>query len=291
MAQQLSNLSKPSGQLPSNTEKNPSRHVNAVINEEEEVVIEEEAPDEGEKEEQPEPAPEKRKEPTTDVYVPHVPFPQRLARRNLEEKYGMFLEVLSKLEINIPFIDATKEMPSYAKFLKEVLSNKRKLPETGVETLRGECSAILECKVPKKEADPGSLTIPVKFGEVLVNKELVDLGASVGIMPLSLCKRINTDIKPTRMSLQLVDRSVRFPVGVVEDLPVQIEKFYAPCDFVIMDIVEDHVIPIILGRDVLKTERAIFNVLNGKLTLNILAEDVEFHLPSIMKGPTDESLC
>ena len=93
------------------------------------------------------------------------------------------------------------------------------------------------------------------------------------------------------MSLQLADRSVRFPVGVVEDLPVQIGKFYVPCDFVIMDIVEDHVIPIILGRDFLMIAWAIFDVFNGKLTLNILGEDIEFHLPSIMKGPADESLC
>ncbi|XP_057538047.1 uncharacterized protein LOC130815577 [Amaranthus tricolor] len=181
-------------------------------------------------------------------------------------------------------------MPSYAKFLKEVLSNKRMLPETGVETLRGKCSAILECKVPEKDSYPGSFTILVKFGEVLVNKALADLGASVSIMPLYLCKRIKAEIKPTRISLQLADRSVRFPVRVVEDLPVQIEKFYVRCDFVIMDIVEDHVIPIILGRDFLKTARDFFDVFNGKLTLNILGEDVEFHLPSMMKGPANESL-
>ncbi|XP_057548076.1 uncharacterized protein LOC130826510 [Amaranthus tricolor] len=189
-----------------------------VENDEEEVVIEKEAPDEGGKEEQPAPALEKRKEPTTDVYVPHVPFLQRLARRKLEEKYGKFLEVLSKLEINIPFIDAITEMPSYAKVLREVLSNKRKLPETGVETLRGECSAILECKVPKKELTSGVSPFQsnlVKFW--LINHLL--------IMPLSLCERINAEIKPTRMSLQLADRSVRFPVRVVEDLPVQIGKF------------------------------------------------------------------
>ncbi|XP_057535202.1 uncharacterized protein LOC130813388 [Amaranthus tricolor] len=240
MAQQLRNLSQPTGQLPSNTEKNPSGH--------------------------------------------------RLARRKHEEKYGKFLEVLSKLEINISFIDAIKEMPSYAKFLKEVLSNKRKLPEISVETLRGECNIILECKVPKKEADHESFTIPVKFGEVLVNKALADLGASVSIMPLSLFKRINAKIKPTRMSLQLVDRSVRFLVGVVEDLPVQLGKFYVPCDVVIMDIVEDHVIPIILRKDFLKTAQAVFDVFNGKLTLNILGEDIEFHLPSMMKGPAVESL-
>ncbi|XP_057543893.1 uncharacterized protein LOC130823288 [Amaranthus tricolor] len=292
MAQQLSNLFKPSGQLPSNTEKNPSGHVNAatlrsdttynpppmvvVENEEGEVVVEEKAPNEGEKEEQLAPAPVKRKQPTINVYVPPVPFPQRLAHRKLEEKYGEFLEVLSKLEINIPFIDAFKKMPSYAKFLKEVLSNKRKLPETGVETLRGECSAILECKVPKKESDLGSFTIPVKFGEVLVNKALADLGASVSIMPLSLCKRINAEIKPTKMSLQLANRLVRFSVRVVEDLPVQIGKFYVPCDFVIMDIVEDHVISIILGKDFLKTTRAVFDVFNGKLTLNILGRTLSF---------------
>ena len=80
----------------------------------------------------------------------------------------------------------------------------------------------------------------------------------MSIMPLSLCKRISAEIKPTRMSLQLADRSVRFLVGVVEDLLVQIGKFYVSCDFVIMDVVEDHVIPIILGRDFLKTRRAFF---------------------------------
>ena len=66
--------------------------------------------------------------------------------------------------------------------------------------------------MPKKEADFESFTIPVKFGEVLVNKVLADLGASVSIMSLFLCKRINAEIKPTRMSLQLANRSVRFPV-------------------------------------------------------------------------------
>ena len=154
MMQELSNLSKPSGELPSNTEKNPSGHLNAVTqrngttynpppmvvveNEEEEVVVEEEAPNEGKKEEQLAPTPEKRNEPTINVFVRPVPFPQGLAHRKLEEKYGKFKKVLSKLEINISFIDAIKEMPSDAKFLKEVLSNKRKLLKTGVETLREE---------------------------------------------------------------------------------------------------------------------------------------------------------
>ena len=74
-------------------------------------------------------------------------------------------------------------------------------------------------------------------------------------------------------------------------MPVQIGKFYVPCDFVIMDIVGDRVIHIILGRDFLNTAQAVFNVFNGKLTLNILGENVEFHLPSMKIGPADESFC
>ena len=102
--------------------------------------------------------------------------------------------------------------------------------------------------MPKKEANLRIFTIPVKFGEFLVNKALADLGASVSIMPQSLCKRIKAEIKPTRIPLQLADRSVDFLVRLVEGLSVQVEKFYVPCDFVIKDIVEDHVIRIILGR-------------------------------------------
>ena len=126
----------------------------------------------------------------------------------LEKKYAKFLEVLKKLEIHIPFMDAIKEMPSYEKFLKGVMSNKRKLPEVGMKVLRGQCSAILEHKIPKKESDLGSFTIPVKLGDVEVEKVLADHGASVSIMPLSFCKRIKADLRPTKMLLQLTDRSV-----------------------------------------------------------------------------------
>ncbi|XP_057529857.1 uncharacterized protein LOC130808398 [Amaranthus tricolor] len=212
-----------------------------VENEEEEIVIEEEAPDEGEK---------------------SMSLERTECEEALREEEERFLETVLRRED-----DSLSDLMWNAKCAQTFLRWDLEAARNGVETLKGECSTILECKVPKKEADPRSFTIPVKFGEVLVNKALVDLGAS------------------------LADRSVRFPVGVVEDMPVQIGKFYVPCDFVIMDIVEDDVIPIILGRDFLMTARAIFDVFDAKLTFNILGEDVEFHLPSIMKGPADESLC
>ncbi|XP_057518483.1 uncharacterized protein LOC130799405 [Amaranthus tricolor] len=183
------------------------------------------------------------------TYTPPVSFPSRLAQAKLEHKYRKFLQVLSKLQINIPILEAIKEMPFYAKFLKDIISIKRKLEESVVETLNGKCSAILGCKVPKKQADPGSFTIPLKLGKDVSAVALADLGASVSVMPLTLCKKINCKMKATRMSIQLADRSVRYPVAILEDFPVQVGNYFVPCDFVIMDMEEDARIPLILGRD------------------------------------------
>ncbi|XP_057545873.1 uncharacterized protein LOC130824871 [Amaranthus tricolor] len=176
-------------------------------------------------------------------------------------------------------------MPSYAKFLKDIISKKRKLEESVVETLNGQCIAILQCKVPKKQADPDTFTIPLKLGNNVSAVALADLGASVSVMPLTLCKKINGEMKATRMSIQFADRSVRYPVGILEDFPVQVGNYFVPCDFVIMDMEEDARIPVILGRDFLKTTTAIFDVKNERLSLEILGEQLHFHLPSSMAHP------
>lgn len=79
-----------------------------------------------------------------------IPFPQRLTKAKLEAKFGKFLEVLTKLQINISFLDAISDMPSYVKFLKEMLSSKIKLQENVMVSLMKECSAILQKKLPPK---------------------------------------------------------------------------------------------------------------------------------------------
>ncbi|XP_021756190.1 uncharacterized protein LOC110721361 [Chenopodium quinoa] len=112
-------------------------------------------------------------------YVPRVPFPQRLAQAKLEKKYGKFLDILKKLHINIPFLDAVSEIPSYAKFLKDMLSNRKKLEENATVALTVECSAILQNTLPKKLGDPGSYSIPVKLGDIEINRALCDLGAKM----------------------------------------------------------------------------------------------------------------
>ncbi|XP_058782895.1 uncharacterized protein LOC131657525 [Vicia villosa] len=161
-------------------------------------------------------------------------------------------------------------MPSYAKFLKEILSNKKKIVENETVTLTAECSAIIQNNMPPKLKDPGSFSIPCVIGKFVIDKALCDLGASVSLMPLSICEKLKLgELRPTRMSLQLADRSVKFPVGMLENVPVRIRQFYIPIDFIIMDIKEDSNIPIILGRPFLATAGAIIDVKKGKLTFEV----------------------
>ena len=101
------------------------------------------------------------------------------------------MEVLNKLYINIPFTNALSQMPSYAKFLKEILSNKRKLEEYETVDLTEECSAVIQNKFPAKRKDLGSLSIPCLLGNVYIERALCDLGPSVSLMPLSLCEKID----------------------------------------------------------------------------------------------------
>ncbi|XP_057989055.1 uncharacterized protein LOC110658919 [Hevea brasiliensis] len=148
-------------------------------------------------------------------------------------------------------------MPSYAKFLKEILSNKRRLEDYETVALTEECSALLQNKLPPKLKDPGSFSIPCHIGDTSIEKTLCDLGASVSLMPLSICEKLKVgDLKPTIISLQLADRSIKYP---------------------------DIHIPIILGRPFLATAGAIIDVKNGRLTLKVGEEEVEFNLNQTLK--------
>ena len=133
-----------------------------------------------------------------------------------------------------------------------------------------ECSTIIQNNMPPKLKDSGSFSIPCVIGKFIIDKALRDLGASISLMPLSICKRLNMgEFQPTRMSVQLIDCSMKFLLGMLENVPVHIGKFYIPTDFIIIDIKEDSNILIILGRLFLATARAIIDVKMGKLTLRL----------------------
>ncbi|XP_027338067.1 uncharacterized protein LOC113852002 [Abrus precatorius] len=175
-------------------------------------------------------------------------------------------------------------MPKYAKFLKDLLSNKKKLEELATVTLNEECSAILQNKMPEKLKDPGSFTLPCLIGRLIVDRALADLSASINLMPYFVFKKLGLgEPRPTRMSIQLADRSIKYPRGIIEDVLVKVDKFIFPVDFVIFDMDEDTEVPLILGRPFLATAKAIIDVSDGKLILRVGDEEVTSKIPEVMK--------
>ncbi|XP_075481127.1 uncharacterized protein LOC142521837 [Primulina tabacum] len=183
-------------------------------------------------------------------------------------------------------------MPNYAKFIKDVMSKKRKLQEFETVKLTEECSAILQKKLPQKLKDPGSFTISCFIGGSKCSKALCDLGASINLMPFSFYRELELgEVKPTTITLQLADRSLTYPRGIVEDVLVKVDKFIFPADFVILDMEEDHDAPLIFGRPFLATGRALIDVHKGELTLRVGGEAVIFNIYHAMKGSNEVSTC
>ncbi|KAJ8761872.1 hypothetical protein K2173_005583 [Erythroxylum novogranatense] len=217
-----------------------------------------------EKEEEEKPREDKEKQPRERPYPP-PPFPQRLAKKKHEKGFEKFMDVFKKLTINIPFAEALENMSSYAKFMKDVLSKKRRLRDHEMVALMEECSAILQKKLPPKHKDPGSFTIPCVIGTQIFGKALCDLGASINLMPISIFRKLGMGdvIKPTSVRLQLANRSIIHPWGILEDVLVKVDKFIFPADFIVCDIEEDLEVPIILGRPFLATGRVLIDPLNN----------------------------
>ena len=108
---------------------------------------------------------------------------------------------------------------------------------------------------------------------------LLDLGANINLIPLAMLKKIgDLEVHPTKMQLQLADRSIKYPYGAVEDVLVKMDKFIFPMDFVVMDIKEDGEVPLILGRPFMKIVRIIVDVDKGELQLRPQEEEVTFNL-------------
>ena len=214
------------------------------------------------------------------------PFPQALRGKKKATQQAGILEVLRQVKVNIPLLDIIKQVPAYAKFLKDLCTIKKGLGIEKKAFLTEQVSAIIQSKYPVKYKDPGSPTISVNIGGNCIDKSLLDLGASVNLMPYSVYKQLGLgELKPTNITLSLADRSVKIPKGIVEDVLVKIDKFYYPVDFVVLDTEpiasEPNHVPIILGRQFLATANAIINCRNGVMQLtfgNMTLELNIFHL-------------
>ncbi|RVW36265.1 hypothetical protein CK203_103025 [Vitis vinifera] len=209
-----------------------------------------------------------------DMMKKHMPppFPQALHGKKEIKNSSEILEVLRQVKVNIPLLDMIKQIPTYAKFLKDLCTVKRGLQVTKNAFLTEQVSAIIQSKSPVKYKDPRCPTISVNIGGTQMEKALLDLGASVNLLPYSVYKQLGLgELKPTTMTLSLADRSVKIPRGVIEDVLVQVDKFYYPVDFVVLDtdstVKEENYVPIIIGRPFLATSNAIVNCRNGVMQL------------------------
>ncbi|GJU91147.1 reverse transcriptase domain-containing protein [Tanacetum coccineum] len=306
---------QPSRSLPSNTQPNPrgsktyqppqarNEHVNAVFtrsgksynpsdNTDDQQNNSENPINFDSDDEDDEPTPQPKTQPTKPIketplpkpYKPKIPYPQRLRKEKMEAQYGKFLDMIRAIRINVPLVDVLARMPNYAKFLKELISNKHKIEQISAAFLSDESSAMIQNKVPPKLGDPGSFLIPCNFNKTFSCNALADLGASINLMPYSLYAKLSLEtLKPTKMSVRLADRSFQYPVGIAENMLVEVGKFTFPADFVILKMEEDNKVPLILGRPFLHTADAVIRVKQKQLNLGVGTERMIFNIDSAMK--------
>ncbi|XP_019262983.1 PREDICTED: uncharacterized protein LOC109240759 [Nicotiana attenuata] len=180
------------------------------------------------------------------------PFPQWLRKQKDDAKYKKFLDILSQVHVNLPLVEILQEVPKYA-------------------------SARVQSKLPPKLKDPGSSIIPLSLGKQEVGRALCDLGTSINLMPFSLFKQLRLGVlRPTKITLQLADRSLVMRERIIEDVLVR----------------ADEEVPIILGRPFLATGKAIIDVKEGKLKMRVDNEEITFNVYKALKLPKRyEDLC
>ncbi|TYI87516.1 hypothetical protein E1A91_D04G141000v1, partial [Gossypium mustelinum] len=170
-------------------------------------------------------------------YVPKVPFPQRLRKEKSDDVNAEIFETFRKVQVNIPLIDAIKQVPRYVKFLKELCTSKRKLIGNEKISLGENVSAVFQKKLPIKCKDPGMFLIPCKIGDLKLDRAMLDLGASINVIPKSIYDKVQLGVlKDTGMIIQLADRSNAYPDGVLEDVLVQVNELVFPSDFYVLDM-------------------------------------------------------
>nr|XP_016504489.1 PREDICTED: uncharacterized protein LOC107822455 [Nicotiana tabacum] len=234
-----------------------------------------------EKEGQDEKGKAKVNEQATEQVVP--PVPQNSNREKLAS---------SAQRLNIPLMDALREMPGYAKMMKNLMSRKFDFQDVSIVTLTQTYNAVVTRPMAQKMSNPGSFTIPCTIGSYAFAKELCDLGASINLMPLAVYTKLGIGrARPTSMLLQLADRTAKRPTGIFDDVLVQVGKFVFPVDFVILYCHVDEEIPFILGRPFLATGRALIDCETGELKMRLNDEEVIFNVQQSMRRPGEYANC
>nr|GEW45060.1 hypothetical protein [Tanacetum cinerariifolium] len=201
-------------------------------------------------------------------------------------------ETFKQVKINLPLIDAIKKIHAYAKFSKDSCTQKRKLKVTLPKkiNLTEHVSAVLSSSLPPKFKDPGAPLISVVVGNIAIKKALLDLGASINILPTSLVDKYDLGtLRKTDTIISLADRSTKIPRGILEDVIVKVDDFYYPVDFFVMDTespYKDVQPTIILGRPFLATIETRINCRTGSMDIVFGNKKLRLNVFNFVNFPT-----
>ncbi|GAU43677.1 hypothetical protein TSUD_302400 [Trifolium subterraneum] len=194
-----------------------------------------------------------------------LPYPRKKkAKVKDHSQFKKFMKLLNTLQLNVPLVEALEQMPLYSKFLKELLSKKRKPLDDDTVDMTEECNAMIQRKLPQNKKDPCSFTIPCSIGNLCIGRALCDLGSSINLMSLTMMKKIPGAVaKPTR-------------IAIIFGGPFH-------CDWEVESL--------LLGRPFLATGRALIDVEMGELMLRTDEEKTMFNVFEAMKRHDDDSDC
>nr|GEZ11037.1 reverse transcriptase domain-containing protein [Tanacetum cinerariifolium] len=203
-----------------------------------------------------------------------------------------FFQSFQDLHFDISFTDALLLILKFASTIKSLLTNKDKFFKLAKISLNENSSAMLLKKLLEKLGDPGKFLIPCDFPRMDVCYALADLGASINLIPISIWKKLSLpELTPTRMTLELANRSITRPKGVAEDVFVKVGKFHFLTDFIVLDFKADPRVPFILGRSFLRIGRALIDVYREEITLRVNDEAVTFNLNRLRNTPLHMMIC
>ncbi|KAM2575136.1 hypothetical protein TB2_006984 [Malus domestica] len=231
----------------------------------------------------------------SNVIPPDVPFPSRFLQAKNEEEENDVLETFRKVHVNIPLLDAIKQIPKYAKFLKKLCTTRKQIREKEVVHVSENVSVLLQRKLPPKCKDPGSFTIPCVIGNARFDNAMLDLGASINVIPYSVYASMNLGkLKNDGVIIQLADRSNAYPKGVLEDVLVQVDHLIFPANFYVLDM-EDSThsppSPLLLGRPFMKTAQTKIDVAKGAVTMAFGGDMINFKVSESVENTNDVRSC
>jgi len=141
---------------------------------------------------------------------------------------------------------------------------------------------VLLKKLPPKLKNPGSFTIPCRIGDQHFDRALLDLGASINLLPYNVYETFGLgELQPTSITLQLTEKSIKRPRGILEDVLVKVDQSILPHDFIVLDMEESSMplpLPIILRRPFIRTADTKICVEKGTVSMKVNGEKIEFKI-------------